>query len=404
MQMQEDLNFEFDWTYKPGDWSARNTFMQEIKTANETVGGGAAPYDAVVTYNLSPYLFATNGLAENIYGHKYLDLSKEWWPQTLTNEILLNDTLYAVVENNDYGVLRNIMCMFFNNDMLKAKNMADPYQLVADNEWTMATFTEMIKDAYEDKNGNDKVETDSDVFGYCGATKAKKDCWFYSLGCRYTEVKDNVVIDLTPDPNGKIEAFIDVMRDLYDMTAVQQYDTKQDKMFKEERAVFYSTGLFITEEIVNENLSINYGVVPIPMMNKEQGRYYTMTHNTHDAWMVPINSTNIDDVCAIMELSAYYAWENIGPMYFDTYVKLRYAPDERLSEMYDLIRESITFDFGYLFKATYDSVGGSAPASVVSTLTGQPNGESWAATYDSYDDLWTKALSTFAAIYSTETN
>ncbi len=396
--MEELMNFEYDWTYAPGDWSVRKDFMQLIKSANETVGGGN--YDGVVTYNLNPYMFAYNGLAENIYGHKYLDLSKPWWPQTLNNEILVNGTLYALVENNDYGVLRNIMAMFFNNDLIEKKNLEDPYTLVENNEWTIAKLSEMVKGTYEDKNGNTTIDKDVDLFGFCGATNAKRDCWFYSLGNRYTEVQDGVIVDLCSDPNGKIQTFIETMREFYSINDVMQIDSTQDKMFKESRAIFYSTGLFITEEIVNEELEINYGVVPMPKLNSAQPAFYTMTHNTHDAWMVPINCSNIDEMCAIMEYSSYLAYENIGPMYFDTYVKLRYAPDERLSAMYDLVRESIVFDFGYLFKATYDT----APASAVSKAIQDLNGDSWTTIYGQYKNQWDAALAEFAGMYSSEVN
>ncbi len=399
--LEEEMNFEFDWFIMAGDWSGRDEFQVTLQAANEVAGGDTC-YEGVVTYNLNPYQFAYNGLAENMYGHKYLDLTNPWWPQDLNNEILINDTIYSVVENNDYGVLRNIAAMFFNNTMLEAKKLESPYDLVANNQWTISKMSEMVKDTFEDKNGNDAKDKEVDVFGYCGATAAKKDIWFFAMGLRLTTVEDGKITSLLHDPNQNIENALKAVREFLNTPDTLDYDSSQYKMFKEERALFYGTTLAITEGITNDGLEINYGVVPFPKYDSSQERFYTMAHNTHDAWMIPINAPHIDDSCAIIERSSYWAYKEIGPLYFDTYVKLRYAPDERLAGMYDLIRESIVFDFSYQFLGTYNSTGVRAPCMVFRDMVSQPSGKSWAETYDASGDNWNKCLEDFSAMYQAE--
>ena len=44
------------------------------------------------------------------------------------------------------------------------------------------------------------------------------------------------------------------------------------------------------------------------------------------------------------------AYRQVNDVFFETNLKLRYAPDDRLANMYDLVRESISFDFLYVYK------------------------------------------------------
>ena len=53
---------------------------------------------------------------------------------------------------------------------------------------------------------------------------------------------------------------------------------------------------------------------------------------------------------AFVECMASEAYRQINEAYFENNLKLRLAPDERLAPMYDLIRESISFDFLYVYK------------------------------------------------------
>jgi hypothetical protein len=73
------------------------------------------------------------------------------------------------------------------------------------------------------------------------------------------------------------------------------------------------------------------------------------------------------------------ALRQINPTYFDTYVKLRYAPDERLADMYDLIRDSVTFDFTYLFSRVYNSM----PGNLIKNCYLNPAKYSWSSVYAS---------------------
>ena len=170
--VEERLGVEFQWTFAPGEGNNISAFVEEIKTKSSA----GDPFDGVIAYNLVPQVVAYQGLAANLYDTEYIDLDTPWWPAVYQREMIVNDQLYCLVESGSYGLLDHMMAMYFNNELLESRSMESPYDLVANNQWTVAKLNEMIKDTYEDKDGSGNVEIDNDVFGYCTGTKSKMDC------------------------------------------------------------------------------------------------------------------------------------------------------------------------------------------------------------------------------------
>ena len=58
---------------------------------------------------------------------------------------------------------------------------------------------------------------------------------------------------------------------------------------------------------------------------------------------------------AVLECLASESYRTVSPALFETALKVKYASDSDVSEMYDLIRASNCFDFGRIFN---DSLNG----------------------------------------------
>ncbi len=386
--VEDRLGVEFEWEMVPGEWGEREVFLTALQTASD----GGTPHDGVIAYNLVPPVVAVRGYAANLYGTEYLDLTAPWWPDVYLNELLVNDQIYCLVESNDFGVLRNMMAIFFNNDRLESRNLESPYELVAKNEWTMDKLSEMIKDTYEDLDNDQKV-SGGDIYGVCTATSSKMDAWFYGCGYRFSEVRNGQAVSLLSDPG--LNDFIAMMVKFLDTPDVYMYDPQQSLMFYEQRAYFYA-GITMMCEFSQNYGEINFGVVPMPKLNSEQDRYYTHLSNTHDTWCVPYNVKDLDCSSAVMECMASESYRQIGPLYFETYLKLRYAPDERLAGMYDIIRDGITFDFMYLFSCVYSK----NPKDQYKLCYQQPETYQWGSVHAQYKNAWDSAFQQIVDTYA----
>ena len=333
-------------------WDGQRCFSGTEKTNFckyiETDISSGHEIDGVMSYNLVPYRLANKGLCVNLAETEHIDLEMPWWPEEFLSNMLYKDQIYALVNSHGIGTTTNLSCIFFNNDLLDAKKLESPYDLVEKNEWTIATLKSLIKDTYEDRN-QDGSEGYEDVYGLCTSTAARITCWYYGVGIRFSNLDDNGDLVLNTDVEGvtnKLEAVVDLFSTKDSMVA----DKEQHLMFKEERAYFYLSTLATCLNMVNNNVAINYGVAPNPKLNSEQSRYYTHLPNTHDAWFIPVGVK--DEACssAFIECMASEAYRQVDEVFYETNIKLRYAPDERLAKMYDLVRSSITFDFAYIYK------------------------------------------------------
>jgi hypothetical protein len=395
LTVEDRLGVELKWDFAKGEWGSRNTFLQAVETACET-----DPYDGMICYNLVPYMLAQKGLCADLYtDESYIDFSAPWWPQSQVEELLVNETMYAVTESNDKGLLANMMAMFFNNTLLEARGLESPYDLVKNNQWTIEKLSSMIKETYEDKNGDGKADS-GDIYGFINATTSKSDSWFYALGYRLSEKVGDEVVSYVND--SKIQEYVDRMVTFYDSKDVMLADTKdygglgQGQLFYNENVYFYNGATYMGQPCNDRN--INFGVVPMPKLDSAQDRYYTHLSNTYDTWCVSFNAANMELSTAVLECMASESFRQIGPMYYDTNIKLRYAPDERLGEMYDLVRDSVTFDLIYLYTCAYADAN-NAPKEIVKWCTLKSGTYNWSSKLATYKTTWDDGFSAILATY-----
>ena len=77
-------------------------------------------------------------------------------------------------------------------------------------------------------------------------------------------------------------------------------------------------------------------------------------------------------------------------------MKLRYAPDERLGDMYDLIRASITFDMNYVFRFYYSK----DCDSYIRNCIAKPNQYKWSSSWGQIKDVVEGNFHDIVAIYN----
>ncbi|MBQ8440107.1 MAG: hypothetical protein IJX19_05560 [Clostridia bacterium] len=388
MAVEDRLEVELDWTFVDGDWEDRNKFAQQV----EATSSSGMAYDAVVCYNLVPYVLAVQGLVENLYGTDYIDLTAPWWPSAYMGEALYNDTIYGLVESCAFGTLRQMTGVFFNNDLIDDKNLKSPYDMVAADEWTFDNMMTMLKGTYEDRNSNGTKDA-NDFYGITTGTTPKIDSWFYGMGYRWSDFDGEGNLELLAGKPEIIE-YTNRLAEAFGQDDFYPVDSKHALMFTEERAIMYMTSVVLADGYLKK-LDMNYGIVPVPKGSADQKRYYTHLSNTHDAWCVPVNVENISNSSAVIECMASESYRKVDPVYYETCIKLRYATDEKLGVMYDLIRDSITFDFFYLFAGSFSV----SPLAPLRDCCRKPESNSWSSVWSSNSGAWQSEFDNIVALY-----
>ena len=384
--VEERLGITIKWDPQPNfNGNDQTAFMQRIETDIK----GAGTYDCVVSYNLLPYPLAMKGLLSNLANNSYIDLEKPWWPAAYLDQILYKDQIYALVSASEKSSLENLSAIYFNNELIENYKLESPYDLVKDNDWNVGTLKEMIKGTYSDLNGNGTVDK-NDQFGLSTSTNARISSWYFGMGLKLITRDANGDLVLTAG-EAKVGETIDTILDLFSTNDSSLVDALNSEgalnntfpMFTLGRAVFYLATLYMGEYCASNNIVLNYGVAPMPKLNAEQDRYYTHMPNNHPVWYIPNAVDDFDCSSAFIEGMASEAYRRVEPVYYENCVKLRYAPDERLGEMYDLIRESITFDMNYVFRFYYRK----DVDSQIRNCIANPTKYQWSSTWGSIKDL-----------------
>ncbi len=375
--VEERLGIEFEWFPMDAKWNAnRNNFFQHIQS---TSNSGDA-YDALCTYNLMPGALAAKGYCENLYGTRYLDLSAPWWPEDFVEQIVVHDSLYSLVENSSRGTLYNLHGVFFNNTLIEDYNLRSPYDMVAANEWTFANMMELIKDTWSDRNDNGIKDKD-DFFGVMTGTEAKIETWFYGMGYKYSTKGASGEPEMLMNSNEYMVSWLDVFTKATATNDFLIWDQNgHTKAFFDNRAILYMSAIRLVDNGVSAGIEMDYGVVPVPKKDESQEKYITNVANSHDAWCVPLNVKNLEMSAAMIECMASESYRQVAPVYFDQCIKLRYAPDGRLAEMYDLIRSSIVFDFCVIYSFAFEKV----PREVLHASAKNPSSTPWSSQWAKY--------------------
>lgn len=391
LTVEDRLGISFVWNLQPCYASADKTAFAQMVETDAQAGN---EIDGVIAYNLVPYRLANKNLCVNLADTTYINLEKPWWPEEYLNTMKYKDQIFALVDNASVGTLTNLSGIFFNNEMLENKGIQSPYELVDKNEWTVSKLKELTKDTYEDKNQNGKPDKAEDVFGVMTSTAARITCWYYAAGIRFTNMDENGEIVLVDDVE-YISNRLDSIIDLFGSNDNIITDSGQFVAFKEERVYFYLCVLSLCTNMVNNDIDIDYGVVPNPKFNSEQSRYYTHIPNCHDAFFIPKGAKDVDCSSAFIEAMASESYRQVNYVFFETNLKIRYAPDERLAEMYDLMRDTITFDFLYIYK----EVTGTNIDNEIRACITSPTSYNWATKWAGIKDSVNTQFNDILAIY-----
>lgn len=371
------LNVDLNYFSNTGTdiWGDRLIYVDTVRTA-VMADDGSVDIVGALSY-MAPYM-AQEGLFFNLLDKDmpYLDLDKPWWSSSLSDELAVGNKLYYVSGDASLGMIKGMFCFYFNKDILESYQMEDPYQLVSDGKWTLDKAEEMSAVAYDDINGNTQVDFDSDRFGLFVLSVDFIPNFLVSSGLKMTSRDENGLPAMELG-SAQITDFIERMSKLMSDTSVgvSASNNENQYIFHENRALFLAAQLSTSETM--RDLKFNFGVVPYPKYNEEQSEYLTTSRSTYSAFSIPITADkNIS--AAVLEAMASESYRSTTPAYFESALKVKYSRDNVSSQMFDLIRQGICFEFGIFHGIMLDSI----TTDIRNVICGYTN-SNWASTWAS---------------------
>ena len=354
-EIEADLGIKFDPTFKESNMGGGANQAELFNTALE----GSEDWDIICCYSLYPTKMMTEGILYDLNSMQFPMTEMPWYSKDIKNWEI-RDRLFYIANNSS---IRNIIacwCVYVNNTMLQSKGVADIEETVINMEWTFGKMKEISRKwASEAETNTDSHADAENIYGLGithrtamqafyhaagfhtyeldAATGMQKQVYFESANIKLVSDFCDVIVDLCNSPEVKVGPY-----SAGAAGSVPQFGLKNHN------AALFVSALDQTGYIKDRT---DYSVIPLPMKNTEQGRYYTIQNYAYDVWCVPTSTQDAEMGGTIIEAISSDDYRNIAPKWWDDDFKYRYANGDNGVKIFDLIRSSLVADFGRVTSA-----------------------------------------------------
>lgn len=351
LEVSERFNVSIKTHAVEGNWPQRDGF---IKTLTDEVAAGGGSFDLVLGYQA--YMCST-GLAEylnNFYDVPAIDLNATYYYHDIIDEITINNKLLYLVGDYTLTVWKHLFVYFFNKQIAADYKLPDLYQLVRDGAWTIDKLIELSANVYSDLNGNSKEDED-DLYGLATDYGNIADAYYSAFEIPITVIDAegnraiNTDISKFDSAVNKLADFIHNSPGVHSFKMVSTMtEFPLTDMFVGGRALFYPDMLDYAVRF--RGLETDFGILPYPKWDEAQKLYRSQSWNGYNIIMVPKDAKNLEKTGVMIEALNAASLKYVIPTYFDTALKLKFTRDEESGEMLEIIRDGISYQFGYFFQ------------------------------------------------------
>ncbi len=344
MKVEEHLGVDLEFGITTGTTNGSDQ-TNETDRIRILIMGGDNTYDAYVhCQHQTPTLIQEKLLVDwnNI---PYINVESPWWYSNVARDITYGGKIYAMTGDYNLTSFSTTACLIFNKTLCNELGLEYPYDMVFEGTWTHDKFVQYVQAATKDLNGDGKMKTADDRYGY--------GCWgyegipaFYIGYGAQTVVKDDNNMPVLNIENehiyNVIDAMIDVFRNPGAFWETQTFGL-DDNMFAEGRLLF-NDSFILHIPGTREYENIDVGFIPYPKYDESQTEYYSRSGGISELTMIPITNMDLEKTGAVLETMAYYSNKMIMPAYFDTLLTIKSTRDTESEDMIPIIRNSSRFN------------------------------------------------------------
>ena len=364
LNVQENLNIRLAFSEENGR-GGDGAWEKKIRNANQA---GDAAYDIAAGHSHRIGALTKSMDILNLLDYDYLDLDQPWWRSELTERALIRNKLYFVTGDICPSSVARSQGIFVNTQILSDFDLEDPYQLVVDGTWTHAKMMEMSKGIYADLNADGKPDEAGDRFGFASDGVQLQAVGVTSGVVSVEQDADgNLVVSdnyITERSTAIADTWIDFMHKNQDTVKIAKTD--DSTVFRTGRSLFYAFPLgLISSEL--RDCDFDIGFVPWPKADDTQEDYITCTSNAYSLWTIPLSAADPDMSAAVMENMAYEGFLHIMPAMFETAYKVKYnnTTSQLQSQVFDILRENLTFDIGRIMGSVSNDIFALFPNAII---------------------------------------
>ena len=402
---ESDLGITLEFNLENYAYNSVNSFTDRLKAwtedPNTPVDIIAAQTRMMPTITIQGYLTDLNVFTDS------LDFDKAWWPESSRELHEIKNNLYFVTGDVSPNLLRMMTLVFVNKTILEARGYSyeEFMEQIINYEWTIDDLITMTEGVWENgADANAPGPSEDDTFGL--ATNWYNSDALYS-GCGFTfmlpSTAEDQVFRLSADmPSESVANYVSKMLDwakTYDAYFGPVGDSMYWKAFQEGRALFMIDRAHRGFDL--QATEVNFAIIPTPMLNEDQDEYFTTIGNPVTSYGIASDSEDMDRAAETIQVLGYHAFNETTPAIFEVTFKGKFSKDDYTIKMFDIVRESITFDPGRIYDSFLAGPDGDQwqyyPPNIVSfTLSGGRDGwttdKVWTTEFDSAKQKFVRNL------------
>lgn len=341
-KLMQDLNFKFEETV--GNPDAHGALVQETKSM---IMAGDDSFDQYVLVDWSGYTVAQEGYAIPVTTLPYIDLTREYWSQSIHEDMSIRGKLYFAFGDHNLSTYDSVNVLLYNKAMSLDLNLEDHYGTVLEGTWTLDKMQSNMQLAVNDVDGNG-VWDENDRYGITSHSKQVLPVFWVAAGMRTIEKDEEDVPQFTLGSNEKFATMYErVLSMMHGDHLLYMSDVLPDYA---NNTLFIGGGALYNVVRVAflkfyRDMDIDYGIIPYPKWDEAQEQYSSRTEGAF-IHVYPTTLTQKELAGAVTEAMACASLNEVIPVYYDVVLKSKYTRDANSTAMLDLIYGNRFYDLG----------------------------------------------------------
>ena len=353
----ERYNITMSYTAPACEWGTSSNDWNRNLESSVMAGDGA--YDLVAGYASTVPEVVTKNILLNWHDVPYIDLSRPWWSERVSEALTVNGKLFLLTGDYSLSLWDDMFGFLFNKQVALDFGIEDLYSLTREGKWTMDKLSQFCAQVSNDSNG-DGTWDENDTYGLVSNWSTSIDTFQISCEMDLVSHTDDGGLKITMMSEKAVDILSRVTSLYNDAHAAYAYNeggdlTRYNNMFSGGQTLFYA--IFFANISSLRDMETDFGILPYPKLDEAQAQYASTSRDNFDLFVLPIDVKDQEFSGIITEALCAESYRSVVPTYYDVVLKTKTSRDEESAEMIDIIRDSLTFDLGYLCSTSLNGLG-----------------------------------------------
>ncbi len=289
------------------------------------------------------------------------DMSKTYWDSNAAEQLLIGEKLFFT--NCDLNVQELAFVVYFNKKLIEDRTLTSPYEYMANNEWTIDNWANLVM-AYADDLNGDGEYTEEDRYGTLYENHNGR-MFLFGTGVRATTNDETGYPKVTLMDTDKTVKVYDKVKKVFASASTWSIDEmpssethgfpdKYDyarSLFCKDHYLFHYEGTNIIHQFAD--MESDFGIVPFPKYDSAQEGYYSMYPFNCAMVALPVtlkkDAAALDRTARIVEDMNYYSSIWVEPAWYETLLHRRHSRDDESEANLDIIKAGRVYDVGMYY-------------------------------------------------------